>query len=577
MTERTLIDELLAEQQSLTAVERFARQHERDALPAQARYYRELIPLDKPQPGEQYAFGVDLDACTSCKACVSACHSLNGLDDDETWRDVGLLHGGTIEEPYQQTVTTACHHCAEPACLEGCPVRAYEKDAETGIVRHLDDQCIGCQYCVLKCPYDVPKYSKKRGIVRKCDMCQSRLAANEAPACVQACPNGAIAIRVVSKSDVVKRTAPGERLLPGAFDSHYTKPTTSYTSRKSIPANARAGDATALRLEHAHWPLIAMLVLTQMAAGIFASASVIAFANPILFASAKTVFGVAGFIALQLGLAISVLHLGKPLGAWRAVLGLRTSWMSREILAFGVFAAVAAAFVTLSWFSPDGIARKGAALFQPPSETIARSAAHLSPSGDSRKIVALRAGARWAAGSTPLLYALSLATALAGLAGVYCSAMIYVDTRRPFWHANLTFTKFFGTALLLGSAGAGVLLAWLSFGEAARAFLIAAAIIRTVLFGWEFLQHQHALADTSDPTHRSALTISRLLRPLVFVRAILFAASTATAVFAISTTGTASAFFATCSFFFTLISQTIERTIFFTAVVAPRMPGPFAR
>ena len=50
---------------------------------------------------------------------------------------------------------------------------AYEKDAETGIVRHLDDQCIGCQYCVLKCPYDVPKYSKKRGIVRKCDMCYS--------------------------------------------------------------------------------------------------------------------------------------------------------------------------------------------------------------------------------------------------------------------------------------------------------------------------------------------------------------------------------------------------------------------
>ena len=58
MSDRTLIDELLSEQQSLTAVERFARKHEGGALPAQARYYRELIPLDKPQPGEQYAFGV---------------------------------------------------------------------------------------------------------------------------------------------------------------------------------------------------------------------------------------------------------------------------------------------------------------------------------------------------------------------------------------------------------------------------------------------------------------------------------------------------------------------------------------
>ena len=117
--------------------------------------------------------------CTACKACVSACHSLNGLDDDEIWRNVGTIYGGTPSEPYQQTVTTACHHCVEPGCLEGCPVMAYEKDKATGIVRHLDDQCIGCEYCLLKCPYDVPKYSSRRGIVRKCDMCYHRLAADD--------------------------------------------------------------------------------------------------------------------------------------------------------------------------------------------------------------------------------------------------------------------------------------------------------------------------------------------------------------------------------------------------------------
>src|SRR5437764_428148 len=91
---RTLIDELLEEQQSLTAVERFSQKHERDALPAQARYYRDLIPLTKPRPGEQYAFVVDLDKCTGCKACVTACHNLNGLDENETWRDVGVIVGG---------------------------------------------------------------------------------------------------------------------------------------------------------------------------------------------------------------------------------------------------------------------------------------------------------------------------------------------------------------------------------------------------------------------------------------------------------------------------------------------------
>src|SRR4029079_9408566 len=158
-----LLDELLRDQQQLTAVEQFARQHECDSLPTQEKYYRDLIPLTAPREGEQYAFEVDLDSCSGCKSCVAACHNLNGLEEDETWRSVGLLSGGNSRLPVIQHVTTDCHHCVEPACMDGCPVQSYDKDPVTGIVRHLDDQCIGCQYCILKCPYDVPKYSKKRG------------------------------------------------------------------------------------------------------------------------------------------------------------------------------------------------------------------------------------------------------------------------------------------------------------------------------------------------------------------------------------------------------------------------------
>src|SRR5690606_25578319 len=134
---RTLIDELLAEQQRLTAVERFSRLHETNGLPAQARYYRDLIPQTKPQPGQQYAFEVDLDRCSGCKACVTACPSLNGLVETERWRSVGLLISDDWRTPHMQTITTACHHCVEPGCLEGCPVLAYDKDPATGIVRHL--------------------------------------------------------------------------------------------------------------------------------------------------------------------------------------------------------------------------------------------------------------------------------------------------------------------------------------------------------------------------------------------------------------------------------------------------------
>src|SRR5262249_26269924 len=161
-------------------------------------------------------------------------------------------------------------HCIDPACLNGCPVLAYEKDPGTGIVRHLDDQCIGCQYCVLKCPYDVPKYSPHRGIVRKWYMCHRRLDAGEAPACVQPRPSGGVPIQLVAIAEVEKNcTVSAAQMLPGAFESAYTKPTTTYTSRKPIPANACGANTSPPRPEPAHWPLIWMLVLTQTAAGLF--------------------------------------------------------------------------------------------------------------------------------------------------------------------------------------------------------------------------------------------------------------------------------------------------------------------
>src|SRR5438046_5333264 len=123
----SLIDSYLAQQRELTAVERFSHTHD-SGPPAQEKYYRDLIPLTLPQPGQQFAFEVDLDSCTGCKSCVTACHNLNGLDEEETWRSVGMLVGGTTQQPVMQHVTTACHHCLEPACLQGCPVNAYEKD-----------------------------------------------------------------------------------------------------------------------------------------------------------------------------------------------------------------------------------------------------------------------------------------------------------------------------------------------------------------------------------------------------------------------------------------------------------------
>src|SRR5579872_2372507 len=347
----TLVDWYLSDQQELTAVERFSQAHQADTLPLEARRYSALLPATPLQDDQQYAFEVDLDACSGCKACVAACNSLNGLDETETWRDVGLLHGGTDPEPFLQHVTAACHHCLDPACLNVCPVRAYEKDDTTGIVRHLDDQCIGCQYCILACPYDVPKYNAARGIVRKCDMCSNRLAVGEAPACVQSCPNSAIRIATVSRHAAAENCETGA-FLPGAPDPQYTQPTTHYKTNRVFPRNTLPADYYSVQPEHAHWPLVAMLVLTQLSVGAFL-VDLLAelFFNGSGLGAVRGVHAGGALLFGLLALGASTLHLGRPHLAFRAVIGLATSWLSREILAFGAFALFAIFYAASVWMA----------------------------------------------------------------------------------------------------------------------------------------------------------------------------------------------------------------------------------
>jgi formate dehydrogenase iron-sulfur subunit len=406
--EETPIDWWLAEQADLTAVERFAQRHEGELVPRQARYYRDLIPLAQPEPGQQYGFEVDLDACTGCKACVTACHSLNGLDEDESWRSVTLLTGGSATRPFQQTVTAACHHCVDPACLKGCPVDAYEKDPVTGIVSHLEDQCIGCSYCTLSCPYEVPVYNHRRGIVRKCDMCKGRLAAGEAPACVQACPSGAIGIKVVDTTALVANAAAGA-LVPGAAPSAITVPSTVYRSAHGRVHELPAAASSSAGPAHAHPPLAVMLVLTQLAVGAFVTDLLLRVLTnrgtgvlPVLDA---VVVAAAGVLAL----AASVLHLGRPWYCYRAVIGLRHSWLSREVVAFGAFTGLAVPYALVLW---------------------------LARSTESQTLPQLLGGA----------------VALVGIAGVVCSVLIYTTTHRSSWRPLSVASKFALSAAVCGLA-----------------------------------------------------------------------------------------------------------------------------
>jgi formate dehydrogenase iron-sulfur subunit len=552
---RTLLDDLLGEQQLLTPVARFSREHERHTVPAQAKYYRDLIPLSSPAPGEQYAFAVDLDACTGCKACVTACHNLNGLDDDETWRDVGVLFGGTVLGPVQQTITTACHHCVDPACMNGCPVNAYDKDPITGIVRHLDDQCIGCQYCTWKCPYDVPKYSKKRGIVRKCDMCSSRLAVGEAPACVQACPNEAISITLVNKQEIAHRRKKQDSFLPGSPDPGYTLPTTQYRTSKNLPANMSPGDWYEVKAEHAHLPLVVMLVLTQLSVGAFCTATLLRLFFPSRILRELTPFH--SLIALLLGflaLGASTMHLGRPLEAWRSFVGLKTSWLSREIMVFGLFAILALIYAGSFWLP--------------------------AVSG----FVSIPFGRELS--SSPLQNAFGIGVAVTGLAGVFSSMMIYRDTRRTFWRLRCTAPKFIGTMLLLGPATILCTMAlqsvWVPGIAAPPAFrqviLVLSGFLAVAMTGkllWEIRLFAHLNDRQWTDMKRTALLMSGPLKRVTIPR---FVCGVLGGILlpVLVVFNALPPVFATGILPISLLGELLERYLFFTAVIPPKMPGGIA-
>lgn len=544
-----LLSDLLREQQTMTAADRFARVHD-EGVPAQARYYRDLIPLARPAAGQQYAFEVDLDACTGCKACVAACHSLNGLDETEMWRSVGVLHGGTAAEPAQQTVTSSCHHCLDPACLSGCPVQAYEKDPVTGIVRHLDDQCIGCQYCTLMCPYDAPKYNARLGVVRKCDMCSGRLEAGEAPACVQGCPSGAIAIKIVERSHAIDE-ARAERFLPGAPTPALTTPTTVYKTSRPAPAAMIPADAHAVVAQPAHLPLGLLLVLTQLGAGTFALSllaqqwGLLPPVGPLPLAVSSLALGLT-----LVGLVASVFHLGRPLGAWRALLGLRTSWMSREALAFGLFAKLAVLYL-------------------------------LSLAPAQWPVLGELPGMSFV---TALRSPLAAGTTVVGLGGVFCSVMIYVATGRRHWALGPVAVKFFGTSALLGMASLLLVIEMVGAQAGTDGHRGGPALVGGLLLALPLVTVFKLLIELAPLRHlrarepQGARQNARLLwGPLASVLQLRLALAVAGGVLLpmLARAGGQLGPGGALAIFLTLLTgELLERYLFFTGAPASRMPGP---
>ena len=290
------------------------------------------------------SFVFDLNRCTGCDACRLACTIENDLTRGpklETHRHLQRTSPSRICRctTSRWPATTA----TKPACMHACPALAYSRDPATGAVLLDEDKCIGCKYCSWACPFDAPLFDADQGVMTKCTFCDERLKDGLRPACVALCPTGALgfddldAARTVQRVDAFPRTGLGPRIRIEPIRDGRQIPAMHATAVSAAFSEARPekGSGISLRSE---WSLMVFTLLASTLVAVVATA-----ATTSLRVDARA-FALAA--AVTMGLASA--HLGRKSRAWRAVLNLRRSWLSREIVSLSVFMGAATVWLALA-------------------------------------------------------------------------------------------------------------------------------------------------------------------------------------------------------------------------------------
>lgn len=181
-----------------------------------------LSATSTPAPGVRTTLEVakliDISKCIGCKACQVACMEWNDLRDtigttvgvydnpadlsDQSWTVMRFAEVEVTPGRLEWLIRKdGCMHCADPGCLRSCPAPGAIIQYANGIVDFHQEDCIGCGYCLLGCPFNIPRLSPKDGKAYKCTLCSDRVAVGWGPACAKACPTGAIAFG--AKADMV--------------------------------------------------------------------------------------------------------------------------------------------------------------------------------------------------------------------------------------------------------------------------------------------------------------------------------------------------------------------------------------
>jgi anaerobic dimethyl sulfoxide reductase subunit B (iron-sulfur subunit) len=314
-----------------------------------------------------YTFTFDASACSGCKTCQEACKDKNNLPIGIMWRRVIEISGGDWHmassawenSVFAYNLSLACNHCTHPKCAGVCPVDAYTVRPD-GIVLIDSSKCMGCDYCAWACPYGAPQYDNEQGIMTKCDFCYDRLDAGMLPSCVAACPLRVLDYETIEELSTVNK---GQNLwqLPATEhpfplpDYSRTEPHLAIKPHAGMnnPLTKTVSNQEELRPPHSsdnthridavrELPLVGFTLLAQAAAGMAVFSLVLSPVPLSVLLAIGILLGVGGLI--------SFLHLGRKGNAWRSVMHLKKSWLSREILVAGLFGATWAVAAGLQFF-----------------------------------------------------------------------------------------------------------------------------------------------------------------------------------------------------------------------------------
>jgi len=286
-------------------------------------------------------FIYDTDLCVDCRACVAACTLENGFQPLTrvvySWNDNAIPGLPVIN------LSLACNHCDNPTCLTGCPAKAYSKD-ESGNVIHYQEKCMGCRYCTWRCPYNAPKINITGGYIEKCHFCFERAAEGVNPACVTACPTGAI--KIIKQDEFPERNIawfPETGLNPKVIIENAGKKRMPeiVPATDSVEITYKAGITLGKKIKE-EWSLITFSILVMLSAsGMISSWFTGDNGNAMVYA-----------LLPALAVILSFVHLGVKRRAWRAPLNIFYSPLSREIVSVGLFALLAALDFLIPGFLP---------------------------------------------------------------------------------------------------------------------------------------------------------------------------------------------------------------------------------